>query len=44
MNNINIYFNKSEIEEFYSYNGKPFFEYFKQVNEIESINTKNRVT
>ena len=40
MNNINIYFNKSEIEEFYSYNGKPFFEYFKQVNEIESINTK----
>jgi len=40
MNNINIYFNKSKLNEYYSYNGKPFFEYFKQANGIENINTK----
>ena len=40
MNTITIYFNKSRLYRNYYTNGNTFFEYFKEVNEIENINTK----
>ena len=39
MNNINIYFDKSRLDINYN-NESSFFEYFKEINEIENINTK----
>ena len=40
MNIINIYFDKSRLYRNYYYNENPFFEYFKEINQIENINTK----
>ena len=40
MNIINIYFDKSRLYRNYYYNENAFFEYFKEINQIENINTK----
>jgi len=40
MNTITIYFNKSRLYRNYYTNGNTFFKYFKEINQIENINTK----
>ena len=40
MNTITIYFDKSRLYRNYYNNNSRFFEYFKEINQIENINTK----